>query len=97
MSVFLICSPLLIKIIIMSQLGSGAVATFSTSFECFTLLFMLTISCIFCSILRLHSDPYLNTDAGTMSPFEHGEVFVLDDGGEVESSFIFFNVLEKIC
>lgn len=29
------------------------------------------------------SDPYLNTDAGTMSPFEHGEVFVLDDGGEV--------------
>jgi hypothetical protein len=30
-------------------------------------------------------DPYLNTDAGTMSPFEHGEVFVLDDGGEVSS------------
>lgn len=29
-------------------------------------------------------DPYLNTDAGTMSPFEHGEVFVLDDGGEVQ-------------
>lgn len=29
-------------------------------------------------------DPYLNTDAGTMSPFEHGEVFVLDDGGEVD-------------
>ncbi|XP_075642414.1 uncharacterized protein LOC142613796 isoform X1 [Castanea sativa] len=30
------------------------------------------------------TDPYLNTDAGTMSPFEHGEVFVLDDGGEVD-------------
>lgn len=30
------------------------------------------------------SDPYLNSDAGTMSPFEHGEVFVLDDGGEVD-------------
>ncbi|KAA0046678.1 CTP synthase isoform X1 [Cucumis melo var. makuwa] len=29
-------------------------------------------------------DPYLNMDAGTMSPFEHGEVFVLDDGGEVD-------------
>lgn len=29
------------------------------------------------------ADPYLNADAGTMSPFEHGEVFVLDDGGEV--------------
>jgi CTP synthase len=27
-------------------------------------------------------DPYLNVDAGTMSPFEHGEVFVLEDGGE---------------
>lgn len=31
------------------------------------------------------ADPYLNTDAGTMSPFEHGEVFVLDDGGEVRT------------
>ena len=30
------------------------------------------------------TDPYLNTDAGTMSPFEHGEVFVLDDGGEAD-------------
>ncbi|KAA0047715.1 CTP synthase isoform X1 [Cucumis melo var. makuwa] len=29
-------------------------------------------------------DPYLNMDAGTMSPFEHGEVFVLDDGSEVD-------------
>jgi CTP synthase len=29
-------------------------------------------------------DPYLNADAGTMSPFEHGEVFVLDDGGETD-------------
>ena len=29
-------------------------------------------------------DPYVNLDAGTMNPFEHGEVFVLDDGGEVD-------------
>ena len=29
-------------------------------------------------------DPYVNVDAGTMNPFEHGEVFVLDDGGEVD-------------
>ncbi|CAE7941432.1 URA7, partial [Symbiodinium sp. KB8] len=29
-------------------------------------------------------DPYLNSDAGTMSPFEHGEVFVLNDGGEAD-------------
>ncbi|MGF1658216.1 MAG: CTP synthetase, partial [Rubrimonas sp.] len=27
-------------------------------------------------------DPYLNVDPGTMSPFEHGEVFVTDDGAE---------------
>ncbi|RMZ68017.1 CTP synthase [Pyrenophora seminiperda CCB06] len=29
-------------------------------------------------------DPYLNVDAGTMNPKEHGEVFVLSDGGEVD-------------
>ena len=29
-------------------------------------------------------DPYLNFDAGTLNPFEHGEVFVLDDGGEAD-------------
>ncbi|KAG5016934.1 hypothetical protein JHK82_022580 [Glycine max] len=33
-------------------------------------------------VTAIKIDPYLNTDAGTMSPFEHGEVFVLDDGGE---------------
>eukprot|EP00744_Colponema_vietnamica_P005056 GILI01007448.1.p1 GENE.GILI01007448.1~~GILI01007448.1.p1 ORF type:complete len:598 (-),score=181.51 GILI01007448.1:158-1951(-) len=29
-------------------------------------------------------DPYINVDAGLMSPFEHGEVYVLGDGGEVD-------------
>lgn len=29
-------------------------------------------------------DPYLNVDAGTMSPFEHGETFVLNDGTETD-------------
>jgi len=29
-------------------------------------------------------DPYLNVDPGTMSPFQHGEVFVTDDGGETD-------------
>uniref|UniRef100_A0A2N9F716 CTP synthase n=1 Tax=Fagus sylvatica TaxID=28930 RepID=A0A2N9F716_FAGSY len=33
-------------------------------------------------VTAIKIDPYLNTDAGTMSPFEHGEVYVLDDGGE---------------
>ena len=36
------------------------------------------------SVTSIKIDPYLNSDAGTMSPFEHGEVFVLDDGGEVD-------------
>lgn len=43
-------------------------------------------------VLRAHGyrvtsikiDPYLNIDAGTMSPFEHGEVYVLEDGGEAD-------------
>jgi CTP synthase len=29
-------------------------------------------------------DPYINVDAGTMNPYQHGEVYVLDDGGEVD-------------
>ncbi|KAL9318853.1 hypothetical protein ACSQ67_015370 [Phaseolus vulgaris] len=57
-------------------------------------------------VTSIKIDPYLNIDAGTMSPFEHGEVFVLDDGGEVffstSSRFYFtsacfnFNVAELV-
>jgi len=35
-------------------------------------------------VTALKVDPYLNVDAGTMSPFEHGEVYVLEDGGEAD-------------
>jgi CTP synthase len=35
-------------------------------------------------VTAIKIDPYINIDAGTMSPFEHGEVYVLDDGGEVD-------------
>ena len=31
-------------------------------------------------VTLLKFDPYLNVDPGTMSPFQHGEVFVTDDG-----------------
>ena len=34
------------------------------------------------SIIKL--DPYINVDAGTMNPFQHGEVFVTDDGAETD-------------
>ncbi len=36
------------------------------------------------SVVPIKIDPYVNLDAGTMNPIEHGEVFVLDDGSEVD-------------
>lgn len=36
------------------------------------------------NVTSIKIDPYMNIDAGTMSPLEHGEVFTLDDGGEVD-------------
>jgi len=38
-------------------------------------------------IVPVKCDGYLNVDPGTMNPYEHGEVFVLDDGGEVDMDF----------
>ncbi len=35
-------------------------------------------------ITALKLDPYINVDPGTMNPFQHGEVFVLDDGSETD-------------
>jgi CTP synthase len=35
-------------------------------------------------VAMVKMDPYLNVDPGTMSPFQHGEVFVLDDGTETD-------------
>jgi len=36
------------------------------------------------SVVPLKFDPYINVDPGTMSPFQHGEVFVTDDGAETD-------------
>lgn len=36
------------------------------------------------SVILQKFDPYLNVDPGTMSPFQHGEVYVLDDGAETD-------------
>jgi CTP synthase len=36
------------------------------------------------SVTMVKMDPYLQIDAGTMSPYEHGECFVTDDGGETD-------------
>ncbi len=38
-------------------------------------------------VVPIKCDGYLNVDPGTMNPFEHGEVFVLEDGGEVDMDF----------
>jgi len=35
-------------------------------------------------VTLLKFDPYVNVDAGTMNPFQHGEVFVTDDGSETD-------------
>ena len=36
------------------------------------------------NVTALKADPYINVDAGTMNPVEHGEVFVTDDGDETD-------------
>src|SRR3989338_7264677 len=38
-------------------------------------------------VIPVKCDGYLNVDPGTMNPVEHGEVFVLDDGTEVDMDF----------
>ena len=35
-------------------------------------------------VTMLKLDPYINVDPGTMSPFQHGEVFVTEDGAETD-------------
>ncbi|HIE41163.1 MAG TPA: CTP synthase [Candidatus Aenigmarchaeota archaeon] len=38
-------------------------------------------------ITAIKIDPYVNVDAGTMRPTEHGEIFVTEDGGEIDQDF----------
>ncbi|MCK5346839.1 MAG: CTP synthetase, partial [Candidatus Heimdallarchaeota archaeon] len=38
-------------------------------------------------LITIKCDGYLNVDPGTMNPIEHGEVYVLNDGGEVDMDF----------
>ncbi|KCV73335.1 CTP synthase [Fonticula alba] len=59
---------------VISGIGKGIIAS-STALLLRSLGLHVTV---------LKVDPYLNIDAGLMNPIEHGEVFVLDDGGEVD-------------
>ena len=58
---------------VISGLGKGTITS--------SLAHLLVNSGLQVSALKI--DPYLNYDAGTMNPYQHGEVFVLDDGSEV--------------
>ena len=59
---------------VISGIGKGVIAS-STGLLLRTLGLRVT---------SIKIDPYMNIDAGTMAPTEHGEVFVLNDGGEVD-------------
>jgi len=59
---------------VLSSLGKGlAAASISALLECRGL-----------KVSNQKLDPYINVDPGTMSPFQHGEVFVTDDGAETD-------------
>ncbi|MBL7060178.1 MAG: CTP synthase, partial [Candidatus Marinimicrobia bacterium] len=59
---------------VISGLGKGIAAA--------SIGYLLKNSGLRVTILKL--DPYLNVDPGTMNPYQHGEVFVLDDGSETD-------------
>jgi CTP synthase len=59
---------------VISGLGKGIAAA--------SIGYLLKSAGIRVTILKL--DPYLNVDPGTMNPYQHGEVFVLDDGSETD-------------
>ena len=57
-----------------SSLGKGvAAASIGTLLECSGL-----------TIAMMKCDPYINVDAGNMNPFQHGEVYVTEDGAETD-------------
>lgn len=59
---------------VISSLGKGLVAS--------TLGLLMKARGFTVNLVKI--DPYLQIDAGTMSPYEHGEVFVTEDGGETD-------------
>ena len=59
---------------VVSSLGKGIAAA--------SLAAVLEARGLKVTLLKL--DPYINVDPGTMSPFQHGEVFVTDDGSETD-------------
>jgi len=60
----------------------GVVSSLGKGIACASLGLVLKQRGLRVSILKL--DPYINVDPGTMSPFQHGEVYVTDDGSETD-------------
>ena len=60
----------------------GVVSSLGKGISCASLGLLLKARGLNVSFLKL--DPYLNVDPGTMSPFQHGEVYVTDDGAETD-------------
>ena len=60
----------------------GVVSSLGKGISCASLGFLLQARGLNVTILKL--DPYLNVDPGTMSPYQHGEVYVTDDGAETD-------------
>jgi CTP synthase len=60
----------------------GVVSALGKGISCASLGYLLKARGLNVSILKL--DPYLNVDPGTMSPYQHGEVYVTDDGAETD-------------
>ncbi|CAG8519104.1 10117_t:CDS:10 [Ambispora leptoticha] len=59
---------------VISGIGKGVIAS-STG---------LLLKTLGLKVTAIKIDPYINVDAGTMNPIEHGEIFVLNDGAEVD-------------
>ena len=60
----------------------GVVSSLGKGISCASIGLLLKARGLSVSILKL--DPYLNVDPGTMSPYQHGEVYVTDDGAETD-------------
>ena len=71
---------------VVSSLGKGIAAA--------SLAAVLEARGLKVTLLKL--DPYINVDPGTMSPFQHGEVFVTEDGAETDLDLGYYERFTRI-
>ena len=76
--------PILIEVVVMKYIfvSGGVLSGLGKGITASSIGLLLKRSGL--KVTAIKVDPYLNCDAGTMNPYEHGEVFVLHDGGEVD-------------